>query len=113
LWNPTTETKKITKVASQIDVLPTLLNLFGINYDSRMIVGKDILSNSEGLAIFSNRSWVTDKGKYYARTSTFVPNEGVTISNDYVANMNINVANKFSISSLLLENNYYKAILNE
>ena len=46
----------VDKVGSQIDVLPTLLNLFGIEYDSRLIVGQDILSSNEGLAIFSNRS---------------------------------------------------------
>lgn len=36
----------IDKVGSQIDVLPTLLNLFGIEYDSRLIVGQDILSSN-------------------------------------------------------------------
>ena len=42
----------IDKIGSQIDVLPTLLNLFGITYDSRLIIGQDILSNKEGIAIF-------------------------------------------------------------
>ena len=40
-----TDAIEIDKVGSQIDVLPTLLNLFGIEYDSRLIVGKDILSD--------------------------------------------------------------------
>lgn len=52
LWNSNTETTIISKVGSQIDVLPTLLNLFGIEYDSRLIIGKDILSDTEGLAMF-------------------------------------------------------------
>src|SRR5699024_8448840 len=50
LWN--SEMKEpiiIDKVGSQLDVLPTILNLFGIDYDSRLIVGKDILSDYEGL----------------------------------------------------------------
>lgn len=52
LWNNKTDTTVISKVGSQIDVLPTLLNLFGIEYDSRLIIGKDILSDTEGLAMF-------------------------------------------------------------
>ena len=37
---------KIEKVCSSLDVLPTVLNLFGIEYDSRLLMGKDILSNN-------------------------------------------------------------------
>ena len=64
LWNSEAKTVEVDKVGSQIDVLPTLLNLFGIEYDSRLIIGKDILSDAPGLAIFSNRSWVSDYGTY-------------------------------------------------
>ena len=80
LWN--SEISKpiyIDKVGSQIDVLPTLLNLFGIEYDSRLIVGKDILSDNEGLAIFSNRSWVSDYGTYFSKENEFVVKEGKII----------------------------------
>ena len=44
LWNSEMETVSVDKVGSQIDVLPTIYNLFGVEYDSRLIVGKDILS---------------------------------------------------------------------
>ncbi|MDE5831342.1 MAG: LTA synthase family protein, partial [Clostridia bacterium] len=83
LWNSEMEEPIIIdKVASQIDVLPTLLNLFGIEYDSRMIVGKDILSDADGLAIFSNRSWVTDYGTYFSSSRTFIPKDGVELENE-------------------------------
>ena len=52
----------VDKPCSDIDVLPTLLNLFGIDYDSRLLMGKDILSNSSPLVVFQNYSWITDKG---------------------------------------------------
>ena len=53
IWNNQMEEPiYIDKIGSQIDVLPTLLNLFGITYDSRLIIGQDILSNKEGIAIF-------------------------------------------------------------
>ena len=111
LWNSEIDTIEINKVGSQIDVLPTLLNLFGIEYDSRLIIGKDILSDSEGLAIFSNRSWVSDKGTYFANTKSFVPREGAEIPDGYVDYMNNQIANKYAVSKLLIDNNYYKHIL--
>ncbi len=116
LWN--SEIKEpitVDKVGSQIDVLPTLLNLFGVEYDSRMIVGKDILSDYEGIAMFSNHSWVTDYGWYQASTRTFTKKEGKTLENEteqeYIKRMNNRVTNAFSISKLIIDNDYYKYIL--
>ncbi len=110
LWNNQTETTKITKVGSQIDVLPTLLNLFGVEYDSRLIIGKDILSESPGLAMFSNNSWVSDYGTYYASSGKFVPKDGVEVSDDYIANTNGIVQNKIAMSKYIIQENYYKYI---
>jgi len=103
----------VDKLGSQIDVLPTLLNLFGIEYDSRLIVGKDILSNSECLAIFSNYSWVSDYGTYYANKKKFIPKEGTTLENqdEYVKAINNRVSNYYSISKLIMDNDYYNYIL--
>ena len=111
VWNSEMEVVEIDKVGSQIDVLPTLLNLFGIEYDSRLIVGKDMLSDSEGLAIFSNRSWVSDKGTYFANGKKFVPKDNVEIPDGYVDYINSEIANKYTISKLLVDNDYYKYIL--
>lgn len=114
LWNSEiTEPIIIDKVGSQIDVLPTLLNLFGIEYDSRLIIGKDILSDTEGLAIFSNRSWVTDYGSYQSSSKKFTLKEGKTLENqeEYIKSINNKVANYFSISKMIVDNDYYTYIL--
>ena len=114
IWNnQMSEPIKIDKVGSQIDVLPTILNLFGIDYDSRLIVGKDILSDYPGLAIFSNRSWVSDKGTYFASQKKFVPKEGVTVEDGYVDNMNLEVANRFSVSGQIISTDIYKKLLGD
>ena len=110
LWNNKMKNIHVKKVGSQIDVLPTIYNLFGIDYDSRLIIGKDILSNSEGLAIFADRSWVSDKGSFFAKTNEFVPNDGVEVDSNYVKKMNTKVSNKMNMSKLILTNDYYKYI---
>ena len=114
LWNNAMEEPvEVEKVGSQIDVLPTLLNLFGIEYDSRLILGKDILSQSEGIAIFSNHSWVTDYGWYQASSRKFTLRDGKTLDNEseYIKRINNKVTNYFSISKLIVDNNYYTYIL--
>jgi len=110
LWNSDTPTIEIEKVGSQIDVLPTLYNLFGIDYDSRLIIGKDILSTEEGLAIFNDRSWVSDYGTYFASSNKFVAKDGIKIPNNYINNMNQIVANKINMSKLIIEKDYYKKV---
>ena len=111
LWNSEMETVEVDKVGSQIDVLPTLLNLFGIEYDSRLIVGKDILSDAPGLAIFSNRSWVSDYGTY--KNGKFTLKEGVTLEDttEYVTNMNNLVSNRFTLSANIIKYNMYEYLL--
>lgn len=110
LWNNLMDTVEVDKVASQIDIIPTLYNLFGIQYDSRLYSGNDILSPEEGLAIFANRSWVSDYGTYYANTKEFVLKKGKKVSIDYVENMNQYIDNLVNMSKLIIDKNYYKKI---
>ncbi len=109
-WNSEMDTVKISKVGSQIDVIPTIYNAFGIPYDSRLFIGKDILSTEGGLAIFGNKSWVTDKGTYFASSSKFVPKNGVTVDDDYVKQMIKVVDNKVEMSRKIIVNNYYSKL---
>ena len=54
------------------------MNLFGFEYDSRLYAGRDILSDSEGLVIFSDRSFITDTMSYNKKTKELVyTGEGV------------------------------------
>ena len=111
LWNSEMDRVKVTKVGSQIDVIPTIYNAFGIKYDTRLFIGNDILSTTDGLAIFGNRSWVSDYGTYYSASKKFVPKEDVEIPEGYVDNMNKIVNNKITMSKMIIENNYYKKVL--
>lgn len=110
IYNPTIEKTEVNKVVSGIDILPTVLNLFGMNYDSRLLMGKDIFSETEGLAILSDRSWVSDKGKYNSVSKEFISNTTEEVSKEYIEKINTEVYQKFSMSSLILDNDYYKKL---
>ena len=112
IYNSKMKSVKIDKVGMSIDVLPTVLNLFGIEYDSRLIMGKDILSNTEGIAIFKDKSWVTNKGTYYAAVGKFEARVD-DIPEGYVNNINAIVNNRVAISRMIVDSNYYKYIFNK
>lgn len=101
---------KVEKIGSSLDVLPTVLNLFGAEFDSRLLMGRDILSDSDPIVIFSDRSFITDKGRYNSLTEQFTPNEGVTIEEGYVDKINTIIYKKYQMSRLILENDYYRKI---
>ncbi len=113
LWNNKMDIVTVDKVGSEIDVLPTLYNLFGVKYDSRLIIGKDILSTEPGLAIFGNRSWVSDKGSYFSQKNKFVPKDNVSVDDDYISYMNTLVNNRMSMSKNIMANDYYKKVLGD
>lgn len=112
IWNSGMEEPiKVDKIASSLDILPTMLNLFGVRFDSRLLMGRDILSNSDPLVIYSNRSFITSYGKYSALTEEFVPaielNEDFDVDT-YVKNISNNIYNKYQISKLILDNDFYR-----
>ena len=114
IWSSTMkEPIQINKYGESLDILPTVLNLFGIDFDSRLLMGRDLLSNSDGLVIFNDRSWITDKGKYNASTKVFTPFNNEQVDEDYIESINTKVYNKFVISKNILETNYYKYIFNK
>lgn len=114
IWNSQIKTPiKIDKYASSLDILPTVLNLLGVEYDSRLLMGTDILSNSEELVIFNDRSWITKYGKYDAIKGKFTEYINLEEKQKYIDEINEIVKNKFNASRLILETNYYKYIKTE
>ena len=111
LWNNNMEDVHITKPCMSSDVIPTVYNLFGVEYDSRLFTGIDILSDSDGIAIMGNRSWVTDKGTYFAGNSKFVPKTDEELDPNYVKDINSIVKNRLSIAKLIVKNDYYKYLM--
>ena len=107
MYNPKIENKVVDKVISGIDILPTIYNLFGIDYDSRLLMGSDIFSNTEHIVILSDRSFITSKGKYNSITGEF---SNPNVSKEYIDNINKIINEKFKMSSLILEKDYYKEL---
>lgn len=111
IWNSAMETVEIDKECSALDILPTISNLMGVEYDSRLLMGTDILSDSDPLVIFSNRSWITDKGRYNSTVDSFKIDEGATVEDGYARRIVSAVNDKFKFSAKILETDYYSHVL--
>ncbi len=108
----TKDAPTVDKYCYSVDILPTLLNLFDFEYDSRLLMGSDIFSSADDLVVFNNRSFITNKGKYNAKTKEFTPHKDITFESEeqmkeYVKQMTAAVNNKFKMSAQILEKDYY------
>jgi hypothetical protein len=73
-------------------------------------MGQDILSDKDSLIIFSNRSFITNKGRYDSITGSFKSNNGKEVSKDYISQINSEIYDKFYLSREIIENDYYRKI---
>lgn len=113
LWNAAMEEPVIVeKACCSVDILPTLLNLFGFEFDSRMYAGRDIFSEEEGLVIFNNRSFVTDTVYYdkKAKTTTWKRELTPEQQEAYMEYMQAEVKRRYSFSAYILQENYYQIV---
>lgn len=88
------------------DILPTLLNLFDIPYDSRLLTGTDILSDSTHIAVLQDGSFRTEDLIYDSRTGTVTP-AGEGESGEYAEKLIETVKNQFNVSASILRRDYY------
>ena len=114
LWSASIkEPVKVKKPCSQVDILPTLLNLLGEKYDSRMLAGTDVMSETDPVVIFFSNSWLTEKGAYDRYTGAFTPSGSVAMGAEeqkvYAENMKYLAECRLRLGELIIENDYYKA----
>ena len=100
-YNQHMEPETVDKLCSNMDILPTLSNMFGLEYDSRLFMGKDIFSSSEGFVLFKDKNWISEKGKR---------SELIGKDDEYVAEMDKKAAMMFNYSALILDKDYYACL---
>ena len=111
LWSGDMEEPVVVdKPCYSVDIIPTLSNLFGLEYDSRLLAGRDILSDAPGLVIFNDYSYLTELGRYNADTDTFTPNEGAQVPENYAQDTYWEARYIRSYSEKILFNDYYRKI---
>ena len=111
IWSGCLEDKApivVNDPVSSVDIVPTLSNLFGLEFDSRLLPGRDVFSDSDPLVWTLFYDWKTNLGTYIAAENTFTPvSEDVEIPEDYVDKINTIVSNKISYCKGYLNCDYF------
>jgi len=103
LYTPSMKPEKLERVNSTFDILPTVVNLIGLDYDPRIYVGSDYFDPDSKLVIFPNGSWITDNGSYYASDDT----HDDTLGQEEIDARNLEVQNLFTISRMIYDSDYF------
>ena len=113
IWKQGMTPEVIDEPVSHLDLLPTVSNLFGLEFDSRLYMGRDVFSDAKPLVMFRNRSWITDVAQYNSQTGK-TEFYGVAGTDDaYVKAIKNEVNNRFSVSARILENDYWRILFGE
>lgn len=96
-----------------VDILPTILNLFGIEYDSRLMMGRDIFSDGIHKAVLYNKSFLTELVRYNSRTGETLWSDRAEGYSDEMREAYLNtmidlVDSEYFASMQILEFNYFE-----
>ena len=109
IYNSTITASKYDEYTSYMNLVPTIANLFDLDYDPRFYAGKDILSeNYENRVIFANGSWKDEKGFYNASNGTMTySSANDTYTAEQIKEINTIVKNRIQMSNLAIKINYF------
>ncbi len=135
IYSPAMEQRvNVQKYCCSVDILPTVSNLMGWDFDSRMLVGQDILSDAEQFIMFPGLSFIDGKIKYNAKedkavylsteedkdteaddeaeTETEAETEAETadVDDTYIKDAQDAAYNWYTISDLLFSTDFYKYV---
>lgn len=109
IYNTQIQPEKHSEYTSYINIVPTVANLFDLDYDPRLYAGKDLFSkNYENRVIFSNGSWQDEKAFYSAssgKITYFEPNK--TYTAEEIKEINTSINNRISMSNLAIKIDYF------
>ena len=105
IWTSKTKKTNISEVTTQLNVLPTVLNLFGVEFNKNNYIGTDALANKySGIAFFNDYSWYDG--------NVYVDNGEVTndkkIKPEKLLEKNEYVSYLIKKNDLTLKYNYFK-----
>ncbi|MCQ2500392.1 MAG: LTA synthase family protein [Lachnospiraceae bacterium] len=109
----------ISSPTYSIDMVPTILNLFGLEFDSRLLPGRDVLDpTTEAMVVWGNHSWLTD-AIYHDSSSG---NDYLTDGSgqlagpewtEYINQKHNQALNKIMYSERVVNTNYYGVLFGE
>lgn len=105
IWTPGMSGQSVEKPCTDIDVLPTLFNLFGIDYDRGTVMGSDIFDSRYAGYYASDSQLVTGNYTYDLRTRQF---SDLKIDEEQAREDAQQYLQYNEIANLILKTNYFQ-----
>lgn len=108
IYNSSLKKEHISKYTEHVNTTPTIANLFNLDYDSRIYMGSDVLSNEyESITIFDDGSWKNEYAYYDASNNKVHYYANKVYSEEEILAINEKVSLKLKMSSLAIKSNYF------
>ena len=92
--------ERVDSLCCTLDILPTLSNLFGLDFDSRLYMGRDVFSDAEPFVLLRDHSWITENAMYYAPSDELIMLQG-------------DESNRFRASAWVLDQDYWRYLFGD
>lgn len=109
IYNTNIHAQKYDEYTSYMNIVPTIANLFDLDYDPRLYAGKDLLSSTyENRVVFANGSWKDDVAYYNAVSGKIsYHDQNNSYTTEQVKQINEQIKNRISMSNLAIKVNYF------
>ena len=108
IWNPKITPEVHEEYTSYINILPTIANLFDLDYDARLYMGEDLLNTDyQSIVIFPNGSWKNEIAYYNANNNKITYLSDVTYTDEEIIKINKIVTSRLQMSTTTIKKNYF------
>ena len=115
IYNSQLTGRKMNSYTTYMNILPTIANMFDLEYDSRFYMGEDLFSKDySNIAIFTDGSWQSKYAFYDAAKSKLnYINDNYKYTSDEVIKINETINQKISMSNMIITRNYFNYLEKE
>lgn len=109
IYNSEVQGQKISTLGSTFDLVPTIANLFDLDYDPRLYFGVDLFDETqERFVAYPSLSWNNNYGYYYASSGRFTNfDSNNPLSAEMIQAISQQVKNNSDLSYQILKNDYF------
>lgn len=111
IYNSELEGQVFSQYTTYINILPTIANLFGLDYDPRLYIGTDLFDeNYQSLAVFADGSWKNEHAYYDAAKMKVKYYSSFTYSEEEIKKINDDIADYVSVSNKIITSGYFERL---
>jgi phosphoglycerol transferase MdoB-like AlkP superfamily enzyme len=113
IYNSQLTPTKYDQYTSYMNILPTIANLFDLDYDPRLYGGYDLFSSDyPNIVVFADGSWRSDIAYYEVTTGKITYLGDETYTNDQIIAINNQIKNEMTMDNLAIKTNYFNYLGN-